>query len=398
METNLNADPNLSDLIDDFNFAIDATGQIVDTPPAPAGDDDAEAAAAAAKAAEEAAAKAAAEEGLTDEEKEAAEKLAAEEAEKAAAVKAKKDTPTPAGKSDSFYTGLAKKYLEQGRWSKELAIEDEEGNQIPIEEVQDLNEETFFQIEEAIRAEEKQKLETDYISVSDLDERKKNLVEIIKSGGELTDVFQTPQQVEQYLNPFGNMDLDDEATQESVYMNALVKYNNLDQKSASALVKQAKEDFSLDEKVKKFVTDYTKQFDTYVEGKKKEVQDRVQEEKKQLAEFRKSLSAEYKEFGLKDSLAKTLTSAAVTKTEDGFEIDSVYDEKMQDPKEAAELILFLKDKEAYLELKMKETKVSEQKKTRKIVKMMPSQKAKKQVASDTDDQGRNEFDFAVAVE
>lgn len=404
METNATTDPNLTDLIDEFDFMIDEnTGA---TSPAPAKP--------------EGAAETEDSKGTTDDGADAGEAGGTEdqgnpEDKNKGGVPSTGEPNTgsdseddgdeggsspqpeaPKGQSDSFYAGLAKKYLEKGRWSKDLAIEDAEGNQIPIEEVQDLNEETFFQIEEAVRAEEEEKLKSEYIPVADLDERRKKVIEIVRMGGDLAEIFKTPEQLQTYTNQFEGLDLENPQVQESVFKSALIQYQGLDAESAQVLVDKAKADFTLDQKAKDFVDRYNKKFDEFVEKKTQEIKQRQEEERKNLAEFKKELSNQYKEYGLKDSLIRSLTSAAVTKKDEGFEIDSVYEEKMQDPKEAAELVLFLKDKEAYLEMKMKDTKVGEQKKTRKVVKMIPSKKTSSSKATE-DTTEEDEFSFSVEV-
>jgi hypothetical protein len=396
METNTSTEPNLTDLISEFDFLIDENTGVASPAPAPEkkeapsgaadGPDDGGNPESKNKGGVPATGEPAAGSNGTDDDEDDG-----GEAKPAPATKA------PTGKSNSFYAGLAKKYLEKGRWSKDLAIEDADGNQIPIEEVEDLNEETFFQIEEAVQAEQTEKLEKEYIPVANLDERKKKVIEIVRMGGDLAEIFKTPEQLNNYTNAFAGLDLDNEKVQETVYRNALIQYQGLDAESAQVLVDKAKADFTLDQKAKDFVDRYNKKFDEFVESKTAEIKQRQEDEKKQLAEFKKELSNQYKQYGLSDTLVKSLTSAAVTKKDDGFEIDSVYEEKMQDPKEAAELVLFLKDKKAYLEMMMKDTKVGEQIKTRKVVKMIPSKKTSNSNQGPEGTEGEDEFSFEVEV-
>lgn len=306
-------------------------------------------------------------------------------------------TPAPTGKSGGFYKDLAKKYVENGRWGADLAIEDEEGNQIPIEDIEDLNEETFFEIEKAIQAADAADLKEKYIPIADLDERKKNLVTIITEGGDLASIFKSEQQVEEYLNPFGKMDLDDERVQERVYLNALINYNNLDAEAAQAVVDKAKKELTLDTKVKTFVDGYTKNFDKYVEDQKNKLIEDKATKKKELLEFKKSLTEQYKGYELKDTLIRKLTDSVVKESEEGYVIDSIYDQKMKDPAEAAELILFLNDKEAYLAAKLKDSKIQDQKNTRRLIKVIPKAKGAGIKKEEESPEAINEFDFIVPI-
>lgn len=338
-------------------------------------------------------------EGKTEEE------IAAEAAAKAKEDEGKEDVPptptaddvpsAPAGKSGSFYKELALKYMENGTWDKGLAIEDGEGNQVALEDVEDLNEETFFAIQKTIEADREEERKTRFLPIDKLDERRKNLVTIVAEGGDLSEIFKSETQVEQYLNPFSNLDLEDPNVQERVYLNSLMKYNNLEQDVAQEVVNKAKKDLTLDSKVKTFVDNYTKKLDEYVESKKQEVIEDKKKRQQELKEFGKSLNEQYKNYELSDTLRRKLTNSAVKETENGFEIDAIYEQKMQDPAEAAELILFLNDKEAYLQNKTKGIKTQESKKVMKLIKMIPDKSKKAKEEKGPEAQVDDEFDFQV---
>lgn len=321
----------------------------------------------------------------------------AEEVKKAAeeANKQKKEKEAPKGEPTSFYKNVALKYIESGKWDSNLAIEDSEGNQIPIEDLEDLDEDTFFEIEKAMQESQQEDLKSKYVPISDLDDRKKNLITIIREGGELSEIFKSQEQVDEYLNPFAKLDLDDERVQERVLLNALINHNKLDQESAQAVVNKAKKDLNLDAKVKDYVEGYTKSFDKYVEDRKNAIIKENEDRRKQTLEFKKALTEQYKTYELKDTLVRKLTDSVIKETEEGYQIDSIYDQKMKDPVEAAELILFLNDKEAYLENKLKASKISQQKETRRLIKMIPKEKTAKATTSNQTQASENDFEFQV---
>jgi len=318
------------------------------------------------------------------------EELAEEaEAERKAAIASK-------GSNPQVFKDLAHKYMEKGKWDKELSIEDENGDVVLVSSLETIDEDTFFQIEEAIAAQDSENNKDKFISVEGLDERKRNLIEILKEGGDLSTIFASKEQVNEYLNPFDNIDLDDEAVQERVFLNALIQHNKLDADAAQAVVDKAKKDMTLDTKVQAFVTAYNKRFDAYVESEKVKIIEANKEAKKQEAEFKKALSEEYKKFDLKDTLSRKLTSIATSRQADGeYEIDAMYAKKMEDPTEAAELVLFLTDKETYLKAKLSKQVITEHKKVRQTIKLVPKEKTTNKRAEDTEDTSVSEFKFKV---
>ena len=338
-----------------------------------------EAAEAEALAAEEAAREAAEEEDETEEEKAA--RLAAEK--------------PPTGEGGSFYKELALKYIEKGKWANDLSVEDADGNAVLIKDLKDIDEDTFFQLEEAIEADEAEDAKSKFISVETLDERKRKIVEIIAEGGELSEIFANKNQLNSYLNPFEGLDLTNEATQAKVYLNALINNNKLDADVAQAVVDKAKKDLTLDTKVNAFVEEYNKKFEAFVDGKKQELVAKKEEDRKKVAEFKKALNAEYKGFELKETLARRLTTLATTEKDGEFEIDAMYASKMEDPKEAAEIVLFLTDKETYLKYKLKEGVINTHKKVRRTIKLVPKEDTKNKNTQTNPGGEASEFEIKV---
>jgi len=362
--------------------------------------------------AEAEAAKKAAEEQETPEEKEAREKAEAEaaaaaseeeeeEEEETAEEKAAKQkeldeaAAQAAAGNNSGYKAIALKYIENGTWSPDLAVENEDGTQVPVSELEEISEDVFFQIDEAVKAQKAEENKSKFISIEGVEERRKNIIEIVKEGGDLRQIFTDPKQMQDYINPFSGLDLEDESVQETVYRNALMKHNKLDAGAAQLIVNKAKEDLVLDSKVKEYVDQYTASFDKFVEKKKQEIVDNNKAEKKAQAEFKKSLKEQYKGMSIDDKLANKLASSAVNKKDGEFEIDSVYAQKMEDSEEAAELILFLTDKEAYLEMKTNQTKLKQQKKFRQTVKIVAGSQKKKVKQQEEEEEESNEFEIQV---
>jgi hypothetical protein len=394
----------MDDLMDEFEFTVDVDTQ----KPNPSikidmGTEEDKAKAAAEEAAKQAeddaadakAAEAAkAGEGKTQEELDAD---AAKQAEDDAVKQAELDKAAEQASqgNNSGYKSIALKYIETGVWSEDLSVEDAEGNPVYVKDLEDIDEDTFFQIDKAVKELTAEENKSKFVSLDGVDERRKNIIEIVKAGGDLATIFQSKEAVEDYINPFSTLDLESEKVQERVYLNALIKHNKLDADTAQTVVEKAKKDLTLDSKVKNYVDQYTESFDKYVEQQKDNILKQKQEELKAQKEFKKALTEQYKAYEIKDTLARKLAASAVTKKDGEFEIDTVYAEKMENPEEAAELILFLTDKQAYLDLKMKDTKLEENKKTRRLVKILPREKSTTKQVDANKQQEDNEFEFKV---
>lgn len=390
----------MDDLLDEFEFTIEG---VEPTKPNPAIDidmgteeDKAKAEAEATKKAEDDAAAKAAEDDAKPEEEESTEaNKKAEEDEAAKQADLDEAAKKASQGNNSGYKSIALKYIENGTWSEDLSVEDEEGNPVYVKDLKNIDEDTFFQLDKAVKDLTAEENKNKFVSLDGVDERRKNIIEIVKSGGDLKEIFASEEAIQEYINPFSTLDLENDKVLERVYLNALMKHNKLDADTAQTVVDKAKKDLTLDSKVKTYIDQYTESFDKYVEQKKTEVLESKKLEVEAQKEFKKSLMEQYKSYDLKDTLARKLASSAVTKKGDEFEIDTVYAEKMENPEEAAELILFLTDKKAYLDFKMKDTKLEENKKTRRLVKILPREKTTNKNVDSNVKTEDNEFEFKV---
>lgn len=245
------------------------------------------------------------------------------------------------------FLSLAKKYLEDGKWSD--VVIDIDGKQVKLSEATDIDEETFFAIEEDQRAAQKEEIEKEYISVKDVDEDRKRLINIIKNGGDLKEIFQNEAALKK---PFEGMDLTNEKQQTQILYWQLTKQQGLEPGEAEELVKKAVKELSLDSKVEKIVKFYQDAHEKNLADIEKNVAEERQKEEAAIKDYRKNLSSLYKADGISDSLSKRLVDAATKKDETGnLVVDSMYEKLMEDPKEARELIFFILERENFLKAK-----------------------------------------------
>jgi hypothetical protein len=251
-----------------------------------------------------------------------------------------------------------------------------------------MDEEQYLEILENQKNFKDEELKEKYTSVEGLDEHRKRLINIIKEGGNLQELFENPNSIQR---PFEGVDLDDENTCANIVFRQHLA-NGLDEKEATELTRLAQKEFSLDEKAKKIVDYHQGSFDKDLVNKEKEVQENRLKEQADLKNYRSVLSKSYKEQGLQDTLSKRLIDLATREDKEGvLEVDNLYEAAMQDPETARELIHFLGDKASYLKLKATDSKRKDNIETMKTISFIPKDKNKK-VASNKDE-ANAAFDF-----
>lgn len=249
--------------------------------------------------------------------------------------------------SGSTYFEIVKDKLDSGEW-EDLVIEDEEGNEVKLSELKDIDKDTFKALEKEIQTQKDNEFKEKYISVDGLDEVKKRLISIVKEGDlELAKaLFQNPAALEE---PFKGYNPDNDDHNEDVLFWYYEKGLGHSQKEAAALVKAAKEDLTLDLKAQKIVDYQRGQFYENLKNREQQILDEKAKEQENLKEYRKNLASELKQEGLSENLTRKFVDVATKTDKTGnYEIDTIYDEWMSDPKKAKELIYFMLDKDNYL--------------------------------------------------
>lgn len=289
----------------------------------------------------------------------------------------------------NHYSKLAQKLIERGEWA-DAEIVNEDGSKVMLSELKDLDEDRYLEILENQKAFKEEELKEKYTSVEGLDDHKKRLINIIKEGGDLTQIFQDTNSIQR---PFEGVDLDDENTCANiVYRQHLA--NGLDEKEAVELTKLAQKDFTLDEKAKKIVGYHQSNYDKHLADTEEALKQEKIKEQEQLKSYRTSLLKGYKDLGIQDNQVKKLVDLATKENNEGvLEVDSLYEKMMENPETAQELIFFLADKENYLKLKSLDIKRKDNIQTYKTISFVPKDKTKK-VATQTEDTNVP-FDFGI---
>lgn len=254
----------------------------------------------------------------------------------------------------TIYAELVKEKLASGEFEDVLV--GEEGSEVKLSELENVDEETYKAVLEDAQKTRDENIKNNFISVENLTDTQKSLINIIKNGDleKAKELFDNPQQLQE---PFQGYDSSDDGHNEQVLGWYYEKVLGHSKKEATALVNTAKEDSSLDSKAIKIVEHQKHQFAENIKKQEAEVQEEKRAEAEKIKNYRKDLTISLKEEGLSDIMAKKFVDVATKYNQEGeLEIDTIYDEWMSDPKKAKELIYFMLDNESYLKKATSETK------------------------------------------
>lgn len=303
----------------------------------------------------------------------------------------KKDSPKTE-QSESYYGKLAKAFLNKGKW-QDAEIEKEDGTVIKLSELDEVDEETFFAISDSQNKFNEDEIKNNYIKKDGFDENKLKIIEILKEGGDIKDIFASP---EEAARPFEGVDLDDSNVQKNVFFNYLTKVQNFNPEDAKVVLANHDKRGELGDKVKQIVGGYQSDYDNKLTQKLESIKSEKLERENKDKEFNKNLQEIYKNYSLDEKLIKRFSTLGTKRTEDGdYELDSLYADKMEKPEEAADLIFFLTDKEGYLKSKMADTKIKTETNHLKKINLVKEKQRKDDKSPNTPQDGRSDFIISV---
>lgn len=218
---------------------------------------------------------------------------------------------------------------------------------ILLSEYKDIDEDTLKDVLKTYREEEAKNFKTDYISVKDLDETKKALIEIVKKGSyeEVQELFKNPTILKDPFEGFDNSNVNHNS---QVYMAHLTQVKGHAADEAKALLDIAIKNNTVDEKALKIVEDYREQNKKAILEEQKRIEEQEKEKKERIKTYSKDLDEVFKSYELRPEKILEYKKLATQFDKVGnLPIDSMYEDLMKDPKKAADLILFITDRELY---------------------------------------------------
>lgn len=241
------------------------------------------------------------------------------------------------------------KELLKGLMSKKLVtdfdeIEMEDGTTVSFDEL-DVDEETFASILETAIEDIRNKATEGKVDTKGISEFTQQLIEVEKSGGDVAQAIATYQK---FKEPMTNLDLNDERDQEvAIY----IRYNaqGLSDAEISKITKGFKAQGILEEQAHKAKEAIDNAFNQHMEAMKEEAKQREAEMKQRLVEYKDSLSNSLDKLSVGKALKKQITDSATKLNKEGaYELDKAYFQLRNNPEEAAELALFILNREEYL--------------------------------------------------
>lgn len=224
--------------------------------------------------------------------------------------------------------------------------EDEEGTS--ISEFKTMTQDNLEEIIKIHKEEKSKQLSSNYISKEGLKEHQLKVIEILQSGGDLSQIAESPEKA--FERPFEGFDMEDRQRQIDVVYTDLVHSKGLKHDKAKSLIEYSIKNGTLKEEAKEI-------FDLYREAHSNYINDKLEEQRKakefkdlNFKENKKSLVAKLKEAGFKESVYKKVSSEYGKKNESGdYALLDKVRNILDNPEENYELILHLADKKLFNE-------------------------------------------------
>lgn len=242
------------------------------------------------------------------------------------------------------YKTVFKTLVSKGLLDDIEAIEDEEGNEIPIDEVE-FSEDLLTEIIQSKIEQVQEQASSNKVSVEGISDFTKKLIEIEKNGGDVRTALES---YTKYKQPLDDLDLTREEDQERVM---IMKYQakGLEEKEIKSLIKGLKNEGLLEDEAVKAETEIKTAFEQQLEHIKQQSEERKRKAQEALKLYKKDLSKQISEkFKVSDTYKRKLVEVATKQTEEGYPLDNLYKEWRNNPDKAAELSLFLFDRDEYI--------------------------------------------------
>ena len=215
-----------------------------------------------------------------------------------------------------------------------------------IEDIEDLDEEGYKEIINGWKQAKDEEVKSKYISTEGLDETTKKLIEIRKSGGDISEIIRENVTAIDQLTQLKE-NIDDEQVQVNIVAHSL-QQQGLRPTVIQAQIKALVDEGMLETEANTILDSHLNVHQQAIEQKRQLELQRVEKEKEDLKILRRTLSATYKEIGIPESMQKVLVDNATKLDEDKISnTDKLYFEAQKDPKLFAELNLFLNNREAF---------------------------------------------------
>lgn len=256
------------------------------------------------------------------------------------------ETPTqhtPTEKQGNFYSELIKKLVERGEWEDVNVNLGEE--EVGILDLEDVDEETFFELKELQEASKKKELEENYIKADGLKDTDKQIVDILKKGGDVTQILQS--------KPFIDSITEIEITRREDDLKGLIYQSMRSQGYKENYIVQEIDSLTksgqLDEEAQKVIDVVKSNYKNHLDATLKQIEDENNRVESERVEYRKKANEFVKSFEMKDSEKRAVLDVATKYDKDGnLEAQKLFNKVKEDnPQLFLEVVMLLKDQKLY---------------------------------------------------
>lgn len=267
----------------------------------------------------------------------------------------------------------------------EITIDDK-----PVDLSKVTDEDQILDILESVVKGQREEMLRDKVDTSSMSDFMRQLIEVDRKGGNITGLLNSYQRMSA---PIEDMDLTDRRDQLSVIRHyyKMLGMSEDDIRDNMELIESKDDDF-IEARARKFQGVIKDRMSAMVEEEKRKADDRRKEAAERMKAYRKNLrTALGSGFQLSDSMIGKAVDF-VTKTVDNeghVGIDKAYMDMIQDPEKAADLVLFLMNKDEFIRQKTNKARMDVNK---NIIKLVSSSRAGRS-GSTRIDEGDEKVDF-----
>jgi hypothetical protein len=270
-------------------------------------------------------------------------------------------------KTVTRYSEKIKNLIEDG-FLEDMAITVDD-NEVFLSEMDIQDKETYQAILENIKEEKNKAKEQQYISKEGLDETTQKLIEIRKAGGDITEILrenvQAIDQLTELKNILSGYEVEDnEKEQVAINIVAQDLYNRgLSQKVVQAQIEDYIENGIIESEANSILDGHLTLHNDAIEQRKNYELQRVEQEKEAYKNFKKTIAATYKSYGIPENIQKVLVENATK--QDDLKItntDKLYFEAQQKDPDLYAKVSFLLNNQQEFERWISGKKITESKK------------------------------------
>lgn len=269
----------------------------------------------------------------------------------------------------TYYKSILKDLMEEGILPEIGAFETPDG-EVPFDEMT-IDKESLLAIIKQHQEDIKEELKSSSIDVNGVSEFTKKLINIEKHGGNVQQALETYQQVK---HPIETLDLNDITGQKAMcYLR--FKAQGIEDSMARELISAYEMKGILEEKALESKEQLDEAFSQSIAQQEQIAIQQEKEFKEALKKYRTTLDSVFKEQQISDTHRRKLLDIATKQNEQGdFELDVYIENFRKNPIDAADLIMFVTNKNEFIKKKAEELLKEERKNNLKKVALIPKGK------------------------